>query len=524
MSVHEVETAPKASFVYFLKREIMDKISSMIDKKNDIAIVFGLLICALVVRLIVVIFWIDVPGDAPGMAINAWKWWNSPYMKTHGTHLPGIVYLGGLFHIFIHDPWISTRVFNMIIGSLTVPIFYLLISRIFSTLVGLLSALVLIFFPIHLASSGSSLKEASFLLEIITGMLFLIIASEKQKKENIYISLSLLCFCLAEATRYEGWLLIPIIPLYYWLKTKKILKSIVIFWVLLIFPTFWVLGNYFHFGNADKVFSGATDELQLERGGAKDVNWKDFIKFLIKRSVSFLGPILAIATIIGLTVSTIQVIKRKVTIDKLFYFSIFTIQWLFIFKFFFSRGGAIWNRYLVLNYVLTLPFAVLPLTYLKNHRKKLVIVMLITIISLFIFIPLKSYYIRSHPLPPLEITRKYPTEIKDLAFWLKQSSYRNSFIIVTEMTKNGRKQRYLSLYFPEVSYRRLTIWDQEEIVTNSRMKKFIEKNKPSLLITSKNDNRLKTRVENHLSNKLSQDRLVYQKEYLEVYDITGLSN
>ena len=496
----------------------MNKISTILDKKNDMAILFALLISAFIVRLIVVIFWIDVSGDAPGIAIGAYRWWHSPHMKTHGTHLPGIIYLGGLFHLFIDDPWISTRIFNMIMGSLTIPIFYLLICRIFNRSVALLSALILVFLPIHLAASGSSLKEASFLFEIIIGIWLLILASERQEKQDIYLSLSLLFFCLAEATRYEGWLLIPILPLYYWLKTKKTFKSILILLVLSVFPIFWFLGNYVHSGNI-KAVVGAVSELDLERAGAREVNWKDFIRFFVHRSVSFLGPIIPPAVIIGLILQVIQITKKRISIERILYLSIFTIQWLFIFKFYFSRGGAVWNRYLLLGLVLALPFASLALSNLRNYRQQLGIIITITVVSAFTFFLPQSFHFQARSL---EITRQQPTEIKNFAAWLEKSSYRNDSIIVTEMTKNRRKQRYLRLYFPEVSYRILTIWDQEEIVPNSKLKEFLEEKKPSLLITSKDDDKLKTRVEDHLSEKLSEKRLVYQEKYLKVYDIAGL--
>ena len=498
----------------------MNKIPKILAKKytSDIAILFALLISALIVRLIVFFFWIDRSGDAPIIAIQAYQWWHLPYMKTHGTWLPGITYLGGLFHLFIDDPWISTRVFNMIMGTLTIPVFYLLICRIFNRSVALLSTLILVFFPIHLAASGSSLREASFLFEVLLGIWLLILASERQEKQNVYLSLSLLFFCLAVATRYEGWLIIPILPLYYWSKTKKIFKSTLILLVLSVFPIFWLLGNYVHSGNIEAIV-GAVSEIDLERGGAREIDWKDFLSFFVHRSVYFLGYVIPPAVIIGLILQVIQIAKRRISAERILYLSIFIIQWLFIFRFYFSRGGAIWTRYLLLGLVLALPFASLALCNLRNYRQQLVLIMTITVVSSFTFILPQSFQV---PVVPLEITRHQPNEIKNFAAWLEKSSYRDDYFVVTEMKTNGFRQRYLPLYIPEVSYRILTIWNQEEIVPNSELKEFLEQKNPSLLITSKDDDDLKTRVETYLSEKLSQERLVYAENYLKVYNIDGL--
>lgn len=130
----------------------------------------SLLLTAFVLRLFVLLSSVDIPGDGPARALFAYNWSQSPYIQTSGRNwLPGFMYLAGLFSFLVSMPLVSTRILNLIIGTLTVPLFYALVHRVYGRAPGLFSAAVLALFPLHAGLSASSLTEASFLFAIIAG-------------------------------------------------------------------------------------------------------------------------------------------------------------------------------------------------------------------------------------------------------------------------------------------------------------------------------------------------------------------
>src|ERR1700741_5651238 len=91
----------------------------------------GFFILALIVRTVMMIFTIDVPGDGPTRASGAYAMFLAPRLITYGVWLPGYSYLHSLFYLILENPAVTPRIVNVILGELTVPFFYLLIDRIF---------------------------------------------------------------------------------------------------------------------------------------------------------------------------------------------------------------------------------------------------------------------------------------------------------------------------------------------------------------------------------------------------------
>ena len=491
---------------------MIDYFSKMFTKNNQFIILFYLFIIASPLRLYAFIFGMDIPGDGPVKAIIAYNWSKSPHLLTHGVWLPGFTYLTGIFSYIFDNPLYSVRLINLIVGTCTVPLFYAFIYKVFDPITALFSALILAFLPLHIGLSASSLTEITFLFEIFSGTLLLIIASEYTKNRKLYIILSIIFLCIAEMSRYESWLLMPLLASYYLWRTRKISEAILMTIVLIAFPLAWSIGNYSYYGDPFIGFHGAIKG--AEALGASPVNILGTIKIIGKKLVSHLGWILSVSVIAGLTLQFIQATRKKsIEAKRLLYIAMFFLYWAVMFKFTMTRGKSMFDRYLILVFVMALPFATMPfVNYVKNNLWKLVMVFIVAITSIGI-----SFSIYK---PAVYFTPMKRTAIQNLAIWLKNSPYSADAIL---MTKLGWKSTYLPLYFPEIGSRNLIVsyWRSD-----SDIRDFIETRQPSLLITRYGDEKYKSRIESILGRKIGKDLLIHTEDSsnysINIYDIRRL--
>jgi hypothetical protein len=328
-------------------------------------------------------------------------------------------------------------------------------------------------------------------------MLLLIFASERKEKQNLYLLFSFITLCLAEMTRYETWLLIPVFPLYFWAKTKKHLLALLFLIGLLIFPVFWIIGNYLYTGDSFAGFSAAAADT------AGYLNLIEAIKFLAHKSIPNLGWLIPIMIVGGTILRFVQLIKIKsINLTELFYLIVTGISCVVLLKFTMTRGSNLWDRYLFLSLVLVLPFAALPFkAYFQNSRKLLGGFLLVTIASLITS--------RIFNKSDIYIVRDRPTDVQEIINWLKKSHYNKDLVLLTKL---DWKSTYFPVYFPEKSFDFLIadpLFDKE-------LPSLLEK-KPSLLITHKHDYQQKKKIEAILGKKITKDSLVYQVGLIRLY-------
>ena len=110
---------------------------------------------------------IDIPGDGPSRAGIAYRWSLSPKLIRSGVWLPGFTYLAGSVCMLIPNPRIAPRLLNVILGSASIPLLYVVTRRLYGNAVGLSAAALLAILPLHVGLSASSLTEAG----LVFGML-----------------------------------------------------------------------------------------------------------------------------------------------------------------------------------------------------------------------------------------------------------------------------------------------------------------------------------------------------------------
>jgi len=498
-------------------------LAKIVDERHERLILISLVLIAFIPRLLALIFMLDSAGDGPFRAMIAYSWSKYPYLSTHGVWLPGFMYLSGIFSFIVNDPLISTRILNLVIGTLTIPVFYLLIRMVFGNAAALFSASLLAFLPLHIGLSASSLSEVSFILLVLISLVFFLKAQEPNRHRVLFLCVSLLVGCFALITRYEAWLLIPLLPIYHYWKTRNLRTAISIAFILGIFPIIWMVSNYLHSGECLPIISGATT-LAIEAVGAHETGLFSAIWNIGSISVSHIGCVLIIMILWGVILECIQATRKKTTAERVLYVSTLGIFWIFILFLGMARGNALWQRYLLFGFVMALPLAIIPLIhYLTNYRRWLGIYIIVAIVTVAFIYLLGTKDLIRHPID--YVTYQQPVEIKRLAEWLRKSRYSNDNILLTKMDWQSGN---LPLYFPEmcsVCKYAVTPWAFNFVsywTVDSLLEDFLKDQRPSLLVTYDKDHIHRTRIENILGGRIQESSLVHTEGEIKVYDIRSL--
>jgi hypothetical protein len=415
------------------------------------------------------------------------------------------MYLSGIFNLFLSNALFSTRILNVILGSLTIPFFYLLVSRVYEHKTALLSSGVLMLFPLHVALSGTSFTEVSVVFEVIAGIYFLIIGSEANGSRKILsLSLSIALLSLSTMTRYEAWLLIPLSATFYAWKTRKTGETFLLLLLLMALPIAWIAGNIVHTESILPGYDAATV------GDMIKPSFIIVIRKLTLLSRKYIGWFFLFAAAFGLLARLFHGLKGRLNAQEGLYLGILCGSMLFMLKFAMERqlGLMGYGRYFLLIYVLLIPVAFLPFQRYLNKSWHMATV-------LFVFMAGSIAIGSALFKPPMYLTREHPRDVKEFAVWLKSSDYHNDYLFTTSYYS------ILRLYNPDgLSFRVSSQTDYIPV-----MKALWKIKRPSLLLTHRNrprDKRLKSLFEELLAIELSQERLVYTAGSLQAFDLTGV--
>lgn len=442
-----------------------------------IPIVFAL--ASLMIGFVMLGFTVDVPADGPYRAMMAYEWLRKPYLAKCGTWLPAPVYLNGLFLRIVGDPFISVRIFNVLVGAATMPVYYLLLRRVFDGPIALVGAVALLALPLRIGLSASSLTETAFIFELLAGIWLLIRATDSSPVRLPVLVAALGLLILAVMTRYEAWLLIPAFPAYLYTRTRRPALALAFAVALLLFPLAWSAGNQYCFGDALKGFRAATSEERY----AEAVGLVGAARILAERLVQQTGLIASSSLVLGGMLVVARVFRwRQLTIEQMLYLGLMAFVWAVLLRFTMARGAASFQtRYLLLALTLALPLLAMPFrTWIRQRG------MLAALAALFAVSELVAgHAITRAWFPDLWLVRKRPGDAVDdmrrLAEWIQASPYRGQALLSTPLkTDDGWATNYLPLFLPEVigRVRTLSYW-----LSDADVAAFIESERPALLIT-----------------------------------------
>jgi 4-amino-4-deoxy-L-arabinose transferase-like glycosyltransferase len=489
----------------------------MQDRKRHYVILASVVLAAFAVRLAVLFLTIPIPGDGPARAARVYLWSQSPFFRHRGLWLRGYEYCAGAFSYLLGDPLLASRLLNVIVGTCTVLLFYLLVRKVFDPVTGLISAAMVAFLPLHIGLSAGTLTELSFAFEVVAGVYFFIVATEAETAKGRALSLafSLFFLCLAAMTRYETWVLIPVFPCYYFWKTRKLFVSLAIAAVLAVFPAVWTLNNYLYMGGAFRGFTHAT----AWHHGARRVGLLYALRVIGGKTVYHLGWIVPVLAATGIGMQCVQATKRRIDSRRMLYILTAALFWAGVLAYALARGSRLWDRFLLFAFLMVLPFAAMPLSHYYSGRGKkrsLMVILMAVIVTVSVVYKPGAYDSLYSKRNFFYVTLWRPEEMEKLAKWLRNSPYRDSVVLLTRL--HGQAA-YLSLYFPEAASRRFII---KSHAGKADIRRVLRSRRPTLLIADSHDKIASAMGK--LLGREPEDMVIHREGFITVYDISSAAN
>jgi hypothetical protein len=408
-----------------------------------------------------------------------------------------------------HDPLLVPRVYNLIVGTLTIPAFYLLIRGLHGTAAAIISAVSLAVLPLHVGLSASSLTEASFLFCVIAATLCLTLATASSSVRVVPLCLFLVFSVLAEMTRYEVWALTPLLVIYLYVRSRDVMVTLIATAALAAFPLAWSIGNYLDLGSLlYPVFRIANPE----EGGAR-VSLSIAVANVAAMANRHLGWLIASAALAGFTMECVRAVRGLIALPRIAYAILVAAVWMMVFKGAAVLGPALYDRYLLLGFVLALPMAALSyLAMFGRNRAGVVLGVALFTGSLALTFRLNS--------PLIFVTREKPADVIEMVRWLRASPYQNAAILTTKL---DWQSTYLPLYAVQPwetrsaagRYYGVSVWSSDEGIRS-----FIRKYQPALLVTQPEDAGDRAHLERLLGRALPLSTPVQVIGHFQVYDIS----
>lgn len=196
-------------------------------------------------------------GDAVTRTDLAQRWANYPHWISSfadGAYQfgPLHLYLVGLVLKVGVGQELAGRLVSLVFGTLTVVPLYSLTRRLFGWKAGMWACLGLAAWGLHIQMSTTSASEALALFLTLSSLA--LFAQGLDENRFSPLLLSALVLNLACATRYDAWLLIPLLTVLLWTGDKDKVAAItrgVLFGLLCLpFPLVWMQGNAMDKGDA----------------------------------------------------------------------------------------------------------------------------------------------------------------------------------------------------------------------------------------------------------------------------------
>jgi hypothetical protein len=419
-------------------RKIIKEYSALKEKLfvHEISFLCLIFIFTLLLRLTFLIFSDNFEPDGALRIMIALNWLKAPHLIMTGTWGPLHTYLIAFSIIVWNAPTFSPQLVSLILGSLTVFPFFFLLKLLFNRNIALFSTLIFSVYTLQIRYSVLSLSEVPFTFFLFLSLYFFFKFKRDEDKKYSFLAFACISLNLACMLRHEGWVFIPLLSLFL-LKEKK--THLLFFFVIsMIFPAFWMMGNYYI--NADPLYSvhfahtyqvvidGYNEGYTLYTALYRLIAWPRILTLT-------LTPIVAIFAFCGLIYS---LVKREY-MDILFIFIvlyvIFTIQGI-------TGSMYLRPRYAIMLGMFLIPYSVLGLERISNlfnsNKKLQKAVTIIFVLSLIISPLIVSS--ASHSLSPLPTA---PPDANKISVWIKENVKTEEKVIFDHYQWN---QAYIALY------------------------------------------------------------------------------
>lgn len=214
-------------------------------------------------RLILLPFAQVVDADAVTRMFMAQEWWDNPMFISEGVWPPLHQYFYGIIYGITGDYQLIPVLVSIVISSLAAWPMYLFIKREFNEKAAFWIALALTLSPVIFRNSYHTLSGTPFVFLLLFTMAHLVKSwKESNLKAAIWAGIFMTLAC---GFRYEGWMLLALFTGLGILQ--RAWKETAIFWLVsMIFPAFWMLGNYVAHQDLFFGLSGAYDWNIVQEG------------------------------------------------------------------------------------------------------------------------------------------------------------------------------------------------------------------------------------------------------------------
>ena len=470
------------------------------------AVPWVLFVAAAAIRTVVATHSVDIPGDGPVHAMYAFEWAQSPVLLESGMWLPGFTYGAGLVTRIVGDPRVAPRLFNVVVGSATVPLLYGLSRQLYGTAPALVAALLLTLLPLHVGLSASSLTEPNFVFALVAALYGLLRAAAVRPSRPVDLLLFLLAFIWAELSRYEAWLLIPLVVGYWFSQRRTVWSTGALTVAFLAIPLAWSIGNHSVYGNALLGFSQAVREVD---GVQRVTAW--VAAGIVRAGVTrHLGWLVGMVIAWGIATEIVRVGRGRGSSERGVYLMFTIACWAMLFAFAMSRGASLWDRYLLLAFAVGLPFAGVGWPAVLSSRPwgvaGVASVLLLSLVATYVEHPANVF-----------VTARQPLEIQRLIVWLRSGPYRDEAILLTQMDWDST---YLPLLAPEWAGRAQTV---SNWISDGALRDFVEHDAPALLITRAYDAAQRQRAARLLGMAIDDDHRVAELGSIQIYRLRDVA-
>lgn len=172
------------------------------------------------------------------------------YYSLYDNKQPLLMWVLGASEKIFADPLFGGRIVSVILGCITLLGVFKLSKRLFNKHVAILSSILYIFIPIFVFYDRQALMESAILTVGVWSLYLFVSLIETEKKKYVYllgVSLGLGFFIKSTALLFAATILITSVLIYIKTKNIKILKSIFIVFIVMLFidilfllsPEFW---------------------------------------------------------------------------------------------------------------------------------------------------------------------------------------------------------------------------------------------------------------------------------------------
>ena len=236
-----------------------------------------------------------------------------------GYYLPGYPVIVAIISLFIGDIEFSALLISTIVGSLTIPLTFLMIKTVSNEKMALLSSSLVLINPQHITHTSRAISEATATLLAVVSIYLLILAI--REKSNIMMWLCTFITGALFLTRYPSLLFFPIILVILllmrkWISWPSKTMFLAVMIVLFCLSSIWFLRNFLIFGDPfQSVYVTQQESGVALLGGYLGVLRRNLLYYSTKGIPFYtLTPLVTIFFVYGLFTSI-----RNVKINAIFY-------------------------------------------------------------------------------------------------------------------------------------------------------------------------------------------------------------